>query len=751
MDSSNTDNTNFRTKPRALWRQPGKMGRRGLICLILSICLIVIIIIVLIVVLPKKNADKNESYVEPIAKKECDTKECAEAASKILSFMDPSVDPCDNFYLFACGKYVNETVIPDDKQRVTAFSLLNDLLQNQLRVIIEEPTSKDELKTFTLVKNLYQVCMDTEAIEKNAVPTVNEILKDIGGWPVLEGKQWNEDKFDWKWSIFKFRKHGLSTDNFMSFNLYPDFKNSSKRLINIDQLEIEFGRDNWIKGLKDDIIEAYSKYMVDLAVYFGADRKFAEYEVDTMITFRGQLANITIPPEERRNETALYNPMTLNELQIKYPSIKWLDLVNNVMAFRDRFITGTDIIVINVPSYMADLEILMRKTSKRVQANHAIFQAIRSLQTYLPEEVRKLQQTFEKVLYGTTTRKPRWIECMTTTTDMFDIASSALYLRKFFSDDSRKIATEMVSTIRDELVKILKTVSWMDDQTKETAVEKALAITADVGYADELLDDKKIEDYYSSIHNYHTDNYLYYIGNMTVFKTDKAVEKVWQVVNKTEWTTRPTPITPNAFYDQSENSIQLPAAILQGIFFDANRLNALNYGGIGQIIAHEFTHGFDDEGKQFDKEGNILDWWAEGTNEAFLEKAKCFIEQYSNITVPEVNLKLNGINTQGENIADNGGIKEAYLAYKSWVSRNGEEPMLPGLNYTSEQLFWISMGNLWCSAYRNEFVKREIINDSHSPPQYRVLIPLRNSEYFSKDFACAEGSNMNPKQKCHIW
>ncbi|KAK4879931.1 hypothetical protein RN001_008077 [Aquatica leii] len=744
------EDMDFRIENQSCWKQRSKMERRGIICLVFSVCVVIAIIVVLAIVLPQKDENEIQTFSAPLARAQCNSTGCRQAAHNITSYMDLSIDPCDDFYLFTCGKFLKETVVPEDRKRISTFTVMDDNLQNQLKTLIEEPITANELKSFTLIKNLYKVCMNTTAVEKNSMSTVHDILNDLGGWPVLDGKKWKEDKFDWKWSIFKFRKHGLDTDNFLSFNLYSDFKNSSRRLINIDQVELELDRENWLKGIDDDIIQAYYQNMVDLAVLFGADRKFAEYEVQTMITFRGQLANITLPPEERRNETALYNPMTVNEAQDRFPTINWLELLNSVLAFKDRIITGEDTIVINVPKYVSHLEKLMLKTSKRVQANHAMFQAVRSLQNYLPEKVRRLQQTFESVLYGTVTRKPRWKECMSISTDMLGIAAGSMFTRKFFSGDSRKNAIEMVDNIRKELVQILKNVTWMDDETRNTAIDKALAITADIGYADELLDDKKIEQYHEPLLNYNTDNYIYFIGNITMFKTDRTVEKVWEPVNKTEWLTRPTPITANAFYDPSENSIQLPAAILQGVFFDIDRPQAMNYGGIGQIIGHELTHGFDDEGKQFDKNGNVRDWWEGETDKAYAEKAKCFIDQYGTIKVPEVNATLNGINTQGENIADNGGLKEAYLAYQSWIARNGDEPMLPGLNYTSSQLFWISVGHVWCSLYRNESLKRDILTDSHSPPHYRVIIPLRNSEYFSKDFGCKEGSNMNPKHKCHI-
>jgi neprilysin len=177
----------------------------------------------------------------------------------------------------------------------------------------------------------------------------------------------------------------------------------------------------------------------------------------------------------------------------------------------------------------------------------------------------------------------------------------------------------------------------------------------------------------------------------------------------------------------------------------------MNYGAIGAIIGHEITHGFDDQGRQFDSNGNLVDWWEKATADAYVEKSQCIIDQYGNFTEPLTELNLNGINTQGENIADNGGIKEAYYAYNKYVKKHGSEKELPGLNYTINQLFWISSAQTWCAAFRPEAMKKRILTGVHSPNQFRVLGPFANMKEFSNDFQCASGSPMNPVKKCEIW
>ncbi|GAB6031348.1 NEDD8 protease Nep2 [Chamberlinius hualienensis] len=207
----------------------------------------------------------------------------------------------------------------------------------------------------------------------------------------------------------------------------------------------------------------------------------------------------------------------------------------------------------------------------------------------------------------------------------------------------------------------------------------------------------------------------------------------------------------NAYYSPSQNLIMFPAGILQGVFFGSDRPKYINYGAIGFVIGHEITHGFDDQGRQFDEIGNLKGWWESETDMKFQNKTKCIIDQYSQYNMPEVNMTINGINTQGENIADNGGVKEAYQAYQKWVLNNGEEDLLPGLNITQLQAFWMSFANVWCSKTRPEAMILRILTGVHSPQKFRVNGVVSNSPQFANDFNCPVGSPMNPEHKCVVW
>ncbi|GLV37814.1 Neprilysin 2 [Carabus blaptoides fortunei] len=679
----------------------------------------------------------------------CLTPGCIHIASKVLKDINPKVEPCDDFYEFACGNFIKNTNIPDDKSSVTTFSVISDQLQEQLRTMIEEDIQPNEPKPFVLAKKLYKACMNKTSIEARGLGPMKEMITKLGGWPVLEGTNWKDGDFDWKQSVYKFRKVGYSVDYFIDFSVGIDFKNSTRRIIDLDQAQLGLRREYLIKGLEDKIVKAYYEYMIDIAVIFGAEREAAKKELMDSLQFEIKLANISLPIEKRRNATQLYNPMSIEEMQQKHPTIPWMEYINSLLPSGIQ-IQNNEIIVNSVPSYIKGLEKLLQETPKRTLANYVAWRAAGASVSYLTEELRKRQLEYGTVLNGKTERESRWKECIDITSGSLAISTGALYVRKYFDEESKKKALEMVQDIRAEFKEILEHLDWMDDETKKSALEKAASMSSHIAYPDELLDDKKLEEFYENL-DLSDELYLESILNLTQFGTDFSFNRLRKPVNKTDWVSHGRPAIVNAFYSSIENSIQFPAGILQGTFFSSDRPRYMNYGAIGFVIGHEITHGFDDQGRQFDKDGNLVDWWAAPTKEAFLKKAQCIIDQYGNYTVPEINLNLNGINTQGENIADNGGIKEAYLAYNKWVERNSAEQKLPGLPYTPQQMFWISAANTWCSKYRPESLKLRVTTGYHSPGQFRVLGPMSNLEEFAKDFSCPVGSKMNPKHKCKVW
>uniref|UniRef100_A0A2S2NXH3 Neprilysin n=1 Tax=Schizaphis graminum TaxID=13262 RepID=A0A2S2NXH3_SCHGA len=385
------------------------------------------------------------------------------------------------------------------------------------------------------------------------------------------------------------------------------------------------------------------------------------------------------------------------------------------------------------------------------------WRAIMESVTYLTKELRKRYLKYKNTIYdktginGNSNTRPRLWECLDISYEFFKLPVMSLYVRKFYNEHYKNNILEMVKGIREENYKILSSVDWLDDETRKNAIDKAKSITQYIAYPDELLDDNKLNAYYENL-EFHNKDFLTLILKVTKFETDLIIHRLRQPVNKSDWIFHSDLAHVNAFQYDSENSFEIPVGILQDVFYSIDRPQYMNYGAIGIIIGHEINHVFDTKGRKYDKQGNLVDWWAKEAENRYLEKAMCIQYQYGNYTAQEVGLKLNGSNTLDENMADNGGIKAAYNAYNSWTKQHGDEPRLPGLQkFTPKQMFWLSIANIRCTKYSLKTLKDIIINDSHSPNRFRIIGPLSNLEEFSNDFQCKPGSYMNPVKKCQVW
>ncbi|XP_046983748.1 neprilysin-2-like [Schistocerca americana] len=683
----------------------------------------------------------------------CLTPGCVHAASEVLDYLDPSVDPCEDFYRYACGNYLLTTDIPDDKSSVSTFSAIEDQLHEKLRTAVEEEEPGAALpRSLQLVHELYSACMNKTLIESRGLAPLQRVLKEeLGGWPVVEGDSWDEAGFDWLRSIHRFRRAGHSTDYFLKFSVGTDYRNSTRRSIILDQASLGLSREFLVKGPSDKLVGAYYQYQVDLAVLLGADRTRAEHELRQSLEFETALANISLPQEARRNVTQLYNPRTVEQLQKDYPSVPWLEYLRTLLPPHVA-VTSDEVVIVSAPSYLKSLEVLLSHTPKRVMANYAMWRAAEASVPYMTEELRSRQLEYESTVSGKTEREPRWKECTDVVADRLYLSVGSIFVRKYFNKEAKKVALEMVDDIRQEFLHILQELDWMDEGTRKKALEKVQSVVGHVAYPEELLDDTELDKFYEKL-DVSPSLYLESMLNVTKFQTNYSFSQLRQPVNKTEWINHGYAALVNAYYNPFENSIGIPAGILQGVFFSADRPKYMNYGGIGSTIGHEITHGFDDEGRQFDKDGNLVDWWDPVTRDKYLKKAECIIWQYGNFTDEQTGMDLNGINTQGENIADDGGIKEAYRAYLALQRRTGQsEPRLPALaGLSPRQMFWVSAAQTWCKKYRTEKLRQEIMTGVHSPARFRVLGPFANRPEFAEDFRCPLGSSMNPEKKCQVW
>ncbi|CAI6356529.1 unnamed protein product [Macrosiphum euphorbiae] len=665
---------------------------------------------------------------------------CVKAAASLINNMDQSVDPCDDFYQFACGNFIKNTFLNDGENARNSFFAIDDAIIHQNRMIVTEPIQPNELRPIKMMKLQFKSCIDQE---KLGLEPIKKMLKSIGGWPVLEAEKWNESKFTWTDTMYKLQ--GVAY--FFELKVAPD-NNVKENILYLNKTSLGHTREYLAQEKDDDSVYQYYRYMVDIVVLFGAERQKATEEMRESLDFEIELAKISMSEEEQQDNDKLYNQMKISDLQQKFPRIPWQEFLNKTL---NQFIRQDDIIIVASPKYFSGLESLLSKTPKRVQVNYVIWRHIEDFSICLTEELRKRHNIY--MAHDIT--QPRWKNCMDISTVMFDLAINSLYFQRIrFNEYTKQNITEMVNSIKEELYKILSSNMWMDDKTRKKAMDKAKAMTHKIIHP-ELLDDSKLIAYYENLEVNDQDFYTSLL-NCTKFITDYEFSKLRKPVNSVNTSDlvslRGYVALINAFYIPTENRIILPFGILQGALFSNDRPQYMNYGGIGFLIGHEIIHGFDNIYRHYDMNGTKVDWWAEETNKRFFEKEKCFINQYGNYTVPEVDLKVNGTQTLSENISDNGGFNIAYNAYRDFEKRHGFEPRLPGLlEYTPRQMFWLSNANVWCEKNQMDVDIFRIKYGEHSLSRFRINGPFSNMKDFSDDFRCPLGSNMNPAKKCQLW
>lgn len=679
----------------------------------------------------------------------CLTPGCAVAASRLIKSIDEKVDPCEDFFEYACGRWVKRHPIPDDLSSIDTFTVLRDEVINILKDLLESSISPKDITAIKKAKILYKSCMNETLIEQRNMTQLEKVIQnDLGGWPV-RNSNWAPKSFNLVSTLVALRRYNVQP--IVSIAVKIDSKNSTRNIITLDAPLFGMpGRKYYLKSRNDTKLKAYEKLAVQMAIEMGADPKQAEKDMADILDLEINLANISTSNEDRRDNEKLYNKMTVKDLSGNFTGFDWFSYITQIMNIPNKSIdiSSTEEVIIRDPAYFTHLMKIL-STDKRVLANYAIWIFIKKVGVYLPERFRLLIQEYDKAITGTTSARPRWRTCTHFTNDQLGNAVGRMFVQQNFDDEAKSQMIEMIGNLQNSFSEILTELQWMDEETRLVARQKAEEMRDMIGYPDKILNDTELNEEYKEI-EYVPDDFL---GNVFMSMKGDSIENLKTLresVDKDRWITQPAIV--NAFYSSVRNSITFPAGILQLPFYDKHQPASMNYGAIGVVIGHELTHGFDDRGRQFDKEGNLRQWWSTEVINRFEAKASCIEKQYSNYVVPEANMKINGRTTVGENIADNGGLKQSFRAYKNWIHKRGyEEPLLPGLNFTHDQLFFLGFAQVWCGNMRPQYAHNRILTGAHSPGRFRVIGTLHNSRDFSKAFKCSLGSYMNPEKKCTVW
>ena len=644
---------------------------------------------------------------------------------------DTAVRPQDDLFLHVNGRWLLSTEIPADKSNYGSFTALDDAARENIRAIIEEAAKNPTDEVATKVGDFYRSYMNEELIEQKGIAPLKEKLAEI------DGLKTTDEMIAW------FGRSGVSgIGGPIGFFIGTDDKNSSRYLAAIVQSGTTLpDRDYYLEA-----DENYEKARKALGVYIAklfelSKLPHGDKAAENILKLETALAKVQWSRTELRDAEKRYNlyeVAKLSELSAKLP---W-------KAFFEA--SGVaDLKEVNVitPSYFQGLEIIVAETSLDVWKQYARFRLLDSAAEYLPKAfVDAHFELHDKTIAGVPEQKPRYKRAVDATSGAgagdFGVLGEALgqlYVKKHFPAESRRRMDELVGNLMKTYEKSIHNLKWMTDATKVKAMEKLGKITTKIGYPDEWRDYSKLEISADDL-----------LGNMLRSSTAehfRQIDRLYKPVDRKEWGM--TPQTVNAYYNPGMNEIVFPAAILQPPFFDAEADDAANYGGIGAVIGHEISHGFDDEGSKYDGDGNLTDWWTEEDRKAFDALTSRLVAQYEGYE-PLPGRKLNGKLTLGENIADLSGMAIAYKAYRLSLG-NSEGKVIDG--HTASQRFFLGWSQIWRRKYREDELVRRLVTDPHSPSTYRANGPVSNLDEFYEAFGVKPGDKLfKPKEeRIQIW
>jgi len=647
-----------------------------------------------------------------------------------LFAMDKTLDPCIDFYTYACGAWIKNNPIPPDQASWGTYGKLEDENRAQLRTLLEEAAASRTSRGSVTQKigDYYSSCMDEAAIEKlGATPLQPELdriahLKSKEDFAIYIASSQYPPSLYGGGTLFTFRSN-------------QDFKNSTQVIGEVDQGGLGLpDRDYYTKDdpKSEEIRKAYVAHIAKIFELIGDSSADSANQAATVMRIETALAKGQMTRVDRRDPPKLYHKMSAEDLHRLVPAFDW------AAYFKTAGAGSLETLNVVTPDYFRTLNDEIAKESlanwKTYLRWHAAHEAANDLSSPF---VKENFNFYGKTLRGRESLPPRWKRCTNDVDDNIGEALGQAYITKYFSPDAKQAALKIVQEIEAAMQGDIQTLPWMGAATKEQALTKLHSIANKIGYPDQWRD-------YSALDIVRGDH----VGNSeraSWFEFHRWLAKIGKPVDRNEWGM--TPPTVNAYYDAQKNDINFPAGVLQPPLFSALSDAAPNYGDTGATMGHELTHAFDDEGSQFDATGNLRNWWTDADRKEFEKRAQCVIDQYSSYTIID-DIKINGKLTNGEDLADLGGTLLAYLAWKTDTAGQKLEP-IEGL--TPEQRFFVAYGQSWCENERDEDKRLRATVDPHSPPKYRANGVVANMPEFREAFHCKPGQPMVRENSCRVW
>lgn len=642
--------------------------------------------------------------------------------------IDNSVDPRVDFYDYACGGWMKANPIGDEYSRYGSFDALAENNKLQLKTLFEElaQSKQEQGSVGQKVRDLYLLGMDSARRNREGAQPV---MADIAKIQNMKLADLND--------IITWEQSNIGSP-FFGCGVEADLMNSDINALYISQPGLGLpDRDYYIVASKENqqIMVAYTNYLEKIFTLVGYNKKAAKKAAKNIIALETKIAEWSMSREEQRDIAKMYNPVPYAQLCEEYNSIDWKSIFNSLN------LNNIDTVIITQPKALKQVNDLMPKLSLQEVKDYLVFNYISSASSYLSNDFTDANfEMYSKTLQGTKEMQPMWKRALNVPNGILGEAVGELYVAKYFANGSKEKMLKIVNNLKIALGEHIATLPWMSETTKINALVKLNSFTVKIGYPDKWKD-------YSGITVDVNKSYWENVKNAIIFKSKEEYAKCGKQVDRDEWFM--TPQTVNAYYNPTTNEICFPAGILQPPFFDVNADDASNYGAIGVVIGHEMTHGFDDQGRNFDQNGNMKDWWTEEDANRFKELTSILVKQYDSIIVLG-DEHANGKFTLGENIADHGGLRVSYTAFKKTQQGRSEEKTD---GFTPDQRFFLSYAGVWAGNIRDAEILRRTKTDPHSLGRWRVNAALKNIEPFFKAFNIKEGDPMflAPAERVTIW
>lgn len=645
--------------------------------------------------------------------------------------MDLTADPCGDFYQYACGGWMKTTEIPADKPlNSRGFVAISDRNELMLRAILDDAAAGKLPADAPFAKQLgdyYASCMDEPAHEK-ALPEVKAMVKKYGS-----------PKNAKELATSLGALHAMAVHPLFDVSSMQDLKDSTAVIAGLDQSGLGLPDRDYYTNTDEktkQVRDQYQAFVEEMFTLYGEKPFDAKKSAATIMAFETRLAQKQQTKVERRDPQKLYNRLDRAGLVKEAGAFAW-DAYFAALGAKD-----LKAINVSSPTYLKEVAAVAKEGKAAQWKTYLTWVILRSSIPALPKRFQDASFAFSsKALTGAKADRPRWKKCVSYTDGDLGEALGREFVRRHFGADGKERTSAMVAQLQKSFEGNLEALKWMDPATREKALEKVRKMVGNnkIGYPEVWRD-------YSQVKT-RRDSFLANSTAANQFEVKRQLAKIGKPVDRTEWLMSPPMV--NAYYEPQKNEIVFPAGILQPPFFNREATDAVNFGSMGMVVGHEITHGFDDEGRQFDADGNLKDWWTEGVAKDFVARAACVKEQFDNYVALE-DIKVKGDLTLGENVADLGGLKLAHKAMTEWYAKQAATTA-GAYRYDPSQQFFLGFAQSWCTKVRPEMARLRAATDPHAPPYWRVVGPLGNLASFQTAFACKADAKMIRPNRCEVW